>query len=90
MKRAVAVVLFVLSAPAVFGGVRYHFEYGPVGQNQYSGVVAIDGTRARIDFTIAGRKPRYCFVVRDSGKHFRSYTESEYGKTYYEATPDDV
>jgi hypothetical protein len=51
LKRAVATALFVLSAPAVFAGVVYHFDTATtgVGGENISGNVAADGPRMRVD-----------------------------------------
>jgi len=89
LKRVVAAVLFVLSAPAVFGGVAYRFSTVTTGlaEQRMSGSVESDGSRIRvnIDGGDGMNFPTGSFLLAD-GSHVSVFDPST--KTYYDVTFD--
>lgn len=91
LKRAVAVVLFVLSAPAVFGGVVYRFETvtSGIGEQRISGTVEAEGPRMRVNIAAGDGVsfPNGSFVLAD-GSHVTVFDPST--KTYYDVAFDPL
>ncbi|HEX3583187.1 MAG TPA: hypothetical protein VH087_15565, partial [Thermoanaerobaculia bacterium] len=91
LKRAVAAVLFVLSAPALFGGVAYRFDTvtSGLGEQRISGSVEAEAQRMRVNIA-AGDGVTYpdgSFVLVD-GNHVMVFDPGT--KTYYELVADPL
>jgi len=91
LKRAVAAVLFVLSAPAVFGGVAYRFDTVTTGfgAQQISGTVESEGARMRVNIAAGDGVsfPNGSFALAD-GSHVTVFDPST--KTYYDLSFDPL
>lgn len=91
LKRVVAAVLFVLSAPAVFAGVTYHFSSNStgIGAQRISGVVKAEGQRMRVDIAQGdGATFRdHSFVLADGNKVSICDPDT---KTFYDLSLDPL
>ncbi len=84
-------MLFVLSAPALFGGVAYRFDTvtNGLGDQRISGTVEAEGGRMRLNVAAGDGVsfPNGSFVLAD-GSHVTVFDPST--KTYYDVTFDPL
>src|SRR5437763_12522585 len=91
LKRVVAAVLFVLSAPAVFAGVAYRFSTVTtgLGDQRLSGAVEAEGPRMRMSIASGDGAsfPAHSLVLADAS-HVMVFDPA--AKTYYDVTFDPL